>query len=343
MHTNKSTATSQIKPAIKKVIMTPTITLEEHFVSEAFTASAGPPPGIDLYDITTLQRKLRGVGDERIKDMDDAGVTFQVVSHNAAGEVSDAEVCRKSNDELSRGVKKNPGRFAGFAMLPMADATAATQELERCVKDLGFLGALVCNHARGEFYDGKKYHQLFEKLQELDVPFYLHPTAPWKDTKSHYEGAYPKEIAFVLGGYGWGWHSDTGLHFLRLFASGLFDKFPKLKIVLGHNGEMVPFMLDRVSSFYEKTPDHKRSLMTVWNENIWITTSGMFTLTPFVSLLRAARIDRIMYSIDYPFEDNKDGREFLQKLEGSGLVTKDDMEKICYKNAEKLLKFKLKN
>lgn len=182
--------------------MTPTITLEEHFVSEAFTASAGLPPGIDLYDITTLQRKLRGVGDERIKDMDDAGVTFQIVSHNAAGEVSDAEVCRKSNDELYRGVKRNPERFAGFAMLPMADAIAATQELERCIKELGFLGALVCNHARGEFYDTKKYHQLFEKLQELDVPLYLHPTSPWKDTKAYYEGAYPKEIAFVLGGYG---------------------------------------------------------------------------------------------------------------------------------------------
>lgn len=130
---------------------------------------------------------------------------------------------------------------------------------------------------------------------------------------------------------------------MRLFASGLFDKFPKLKIVLGHNGEMVPFMLDRLSRFYDKTPDHRRSLMTVWNENIWITTSGMFTLTLFVSLFRAASVDRIMYSIDYPFEDNKDGREFLQKLEGSGLVTKDDMEKICYKNAEKLLKLKLKN
>ena len=323
--------------------MTPTITLEEHFVSEAFTASAGPPPGIDLYDVATLQRKLRGVGDERIKDMDEAGVTFQVVSHNAAGDVSDAEVCRKSNDELYRGVSKNPIRFAGFAMLPMADATAATQELERCIKALGFIGALVCNHARGEFYDGKKYHKLFEKLQELDVPLYLHPTAPWKDTKAHYEGGYPKEIAFVLGGYGWGWHSDTGLHFLRLFASGLFDKFPKLKIVLGHNGEMVPFMLDRVSGFYERTPDHERSLMTVWNENIWITTSGMFTLTPFASLFRAAKIDRIMYSIDYPFEDNKDGQDFLRTLESSGLVTKEDMEKICYKNAEKLLKIKLIN
>jgi predicted TIM-barrel fold metal-dependent hydrolase len=322
--------------------MTPTITLEEHFVSKAFTDSAGSPPGIDLYDVVTLQRKLRGIDEERIRDMDEGGITFQVVSHNAAGEASDAEVCRKSNDELYEGVNKNPRRFAGLGMLPMADPTAATTELERCVKELGFLGVLVCNHARGEFYDGNKYHQLFEKLQELDVPLYLHPSASWRDTKAHYEGSYRKEIAAVLSGHGWGWHSDTGLHFLRLFASGLFDLFPKVKIILGHNGEMVPFMLDRVSGFYERNPDHRRSLMTVWHENIWVTTSGMFTLTPFASLICATKVDRIMYSVDYPFEDNKDGEEFLKKLEKSGLVSEEDIEKIRYKNAEKLLKFSLK-
>ncbi|KAH8696762.1 putative 2-amino-3-carboxymuconate-6-semialdehyde decarboxylase [Talaromyces proteolyticus] len=322
--------------------MIPTITLEEHFVSEAEAASAGQPPAIELYDATALWRKLRDLGDERIKDMDEGDVSFQVISHNAAYNSSDAEVCRKSNDELYGAITRNPTRFAGFATLPMGDAAAATEELERCVKELGFLGALVCNHARGEFYDGKRYHQFFAKLQELDVPLYLHPTNAWKDTSAHYEGNYRQEVSIALGGYLWGWHSETGLHFLRLFHGGLFDKFPKLKIVLGHNGEMLPFMIDRINNFYSRHPDQTRSLMTVWNENIWITTSGMFTVTPFATLIRSTSVDRILYSIDYPFEDNKDGQEFLKKLKRSGFVTDEEMEKICYKNAEKLLNFKLK-
>lgn len=118
--------------------------------------------------------------------------------------------------------------------------------------------------------------------------------------------------------------------------------FPKLKIILGHDGEMLPFMIDRINNFYSRNPDQDRSLMTVWNENIWITTSGMFTVTPFATLLRSISVDKILYSIDYPFEDNKDGQGFLAKLEKSGLVNNDDMQKICFKNAEKLLKFNLK-
>lgn len=143
--------------------MIPTITLEEHFVSAAEEAATGQPPAIELYDGATLWRKLRGLGDERIKDMNEGGVTFQVISHNAGYNASDAAVCRKSNDELNQAITKHPTRFAGFATLPMADATAATEELERCVKELGFLGALVCNHARGEFYDGKKISSILRQ------------------------------------------------------------------------------------------------------------------------------------------------------------------------------------
>jgi predicted TIM-barrel fold metal-dependent hydrolase len=147
-------------------------------------------------------------------------------------------------------------------------------------------------------------------------------------------------LQLILSTFGWGWHADCGLHFLRLYSGGVFDRFKNLKIILGHNGELVPFLLERTNAALNVMAPRDRTLKQVWDENIWVTTSGMFTLPPFYCLLKTTKIDRILYSVDYPFANNSDGVEFIRELSNSGLVTEEQIEMIAYRNAESLLNVK---
>ncbi|OZJ06577.1 hypothetical protein BZG36_00601 [Bifiguratus adelaidae] len=203
--------------------------------------------------------------------------------------------------------------------------------------DFDFVGALICNHANGVFYDGKAYDPFWERAQELDVPIYIHPSAAPKEMMSHYQGEYDAETANVLSTYGWRWHSDPGLHVLRLYASGVFDRFPRLKIIIGHMGEMLPFMHDRVLDFETHLGPRKRGWTTVWDENIWITTSGTFTVAPLACALQNTKKGRILYSVDYPFSSNLEGKRFMEEVQKSSIVTEEELEMIAYRNAEKLL------
>lgn len=222
-------------------------------------------------------------------------------------------------------------------MLPMHEPPAAADELQRCIKTHGFVGALINNHVNGKFYDDPTYWPVFERAVELDVPIYLHPTFPADEMAKHYKGNYSDQTALLLGTAGWSWHTETGLHILRLFASGLFDKHPKLKIIIGHMGEMLPFALDRILPLSRAFGKRERDLLTVWNENIWVTTSAYFTLAPLACLLRMCKIERIMYSVDYPFSSNEQGVPFVEAMQESDLVSDEQLQMICYKNAETLL------
>ena len=210
---------------------------------------------------------------------------------------------------------------------------------------VGFVGALVSNHAEGRFFDDEFFWPVFERAQDLDVPIYIHPTSPTADQAEHYDGNYTKSAASALSSYIWGWHSECGLHFIKLFLSGLFDRFPKLKIILGHMSEMIPFMLDRIELFVSllggKLGVRKREMREVWDTNVWITTSGMFSMPPFACALHAVKMDRIFYSVDYPFDSNVRGRKYIEMIEKSGLVTEDQLAMIAYRNAENLLKIKV--
>ncbi|KAL1624011.1 hypothetical protein SLS56_007993 [Neofusicoccum ribis] len=222
---------------------------------------------------------------------------------------------------------------------------AAAEELTRCIRDLGFVGTLINNHHKGSFYDDPRYWPVFSTAQGLNVPVYIHPTFPSQDRVYQYRGHYSEPIAQMLGAWGWGWHSDVGLHILRLYAAGLFDLFPKLKIVIGHMGEMLPFQLDRIIDISESlnAPEwtgRQRGLREVWENNIWITTSGMFSLAPMACLLKVMSPERIMLSVDYPFSDNDKGKQFIEDLWNSGLVSGRDVEGIAYRNAETLLGIK---
>ena len=316
----------------------PLITLEEHFLSEAGKAP-GQADYLDLFEkMPNLMPKFTDLGPLRLQNMDAGHVSLQVVSHGPSH--MDLQHCRDANNQLAAAVEAHPDRFAGFAVLPMGEPVEAADELRRTVKEFKFVGALVDNHDQGKYYDGADYDVFWKTAQELDVPIYLHPTFPTETMLSaQYTGNFSEVAGLSIGSFGLGWHSDVGVHILRLFAGGVFDRFPKVKMVIGHMGELLPFVLDRVIRVTSRF-GRERGFKEAWDENIWITTSGVWSVAPMACLLRNTKIDHILYSVDYPFSSNEDGLRFLNDLKESGLVTAEQFAKIAYQNAEALLKIK---
>ncbi|KAF2760657.1 amidohydrolase 2 [Pseudovirgaria hyperparasitica] len=321
--------------------MIPLIALEEHFLSQEMINTAEGMYSEQLKWLDGVRDKLDDIGPLRISEMDKGGVTMQIVSHAPIADASTVALCTAANKQLYEAVQANPDRFAGFAVLPMADPVGAAGELRRCVKEFGFVGTLIDNHVNGQHYEGDEYLKFWKTAEELDVPVYLHPTWPSEDMVPRYEGNFSTGAALSIGSSGFGWHADTQLHVLKLFASGLFDKCPKLKLIIGHMGEMIPFQLERITYISSRWGNRKRSFQEVYDNNIWITTSGVWSLSPMACILRNTKIDKILFSIDYPFAQNIWGLKFMEDLESSGMVTKEQFEMIGYKNAENLLKVKV--
>ncbi|KAF2097611.1 amidohydrolase 2 [Rhizodiscina lignyota] len=316
----------------------PLITLEEHFISSSMVNDARYVE--QLKWLAALKNQLYDLDKVRLSEMDRGKINLQIISHAPCN--PSVQGAFDANNELAQAVKKQPERFKAFAVLPMSNPEEATKELERTVKELGFLGALIDNHTSGTYYDGQNYRSVWKKAEELDVPIYLHPSWPTDEmSQMLYTGNFTAGTSRSLGASGFGWHQDVGVHVLKLFASGLFDEFPKLKLVIGHFGEMLPFMLERICVLSKRWGDRKRVFQTVYDENIFITTSGVWSVNPMATLMRNTKIENILYSVDYPFADNGNGLKFMEDLEKSGLVTKEQFEAIAYKNAEKLLKVKL--
>ncbi|KAM5343945.1 hypothetical protein ACJ41O_012482 [Fusarium nematophilum] len=318
----------------------PLITLEEHFVSADLLPALSDIYAEQLKHLPDVAARLTDLGPLRLDDMDTNRISLQVVSHAPGLGPRSPRLSRLANDELSRAVKASPGRLAGFAVLPMAEPETAAAELRRCVKQLGFVGALVDAHVDGVHYDDPRFWPVFVAAAELDVPIYLHPTYPTRDQQSAYGGGYGAGAARSLGSSGFGWHQETGLGVLRLYAAGLFDQVPTLKIIIGHFGEMLPFMMERVEKLSVRWGERQRPWRQVWDENIWITTSGVWSLAPMACILRNTRIDHILYSVDYPFEKNENGLAWVRELQSSGLVTPEVLDMIAYRNAEQLLRVK---
>jgi len=313
----------------------PLITLEEHYVSSKVRKHLGDKDPYSHFPEAMIS-KLSSLSSTRISDMDAGSVRLQILSHGPLD--ATAALCTEANDELAAATSAHSSRLAGFAMLPMGEPEAAAKELRRCVREHKFVGALINNHLNGTFYDDQKFWPVFAAAEELDVPVYIHPTFA-SEFDLNFSGNFSAKAAFAMSSAAWSWHSETGLHVLRLWASGLFDKYPKLKIVIGHMGEMLPFQLDRIAVQTKGWDDNvKRDLMTVWRENFWITTSGMFTFPPLRCLVDMIGWEKVMYSVDYPFSTNEQGLNFVKALEISGLATKEQLEGFCHGNAEKLFK-----
>ncbi|KAJ5018682.1 hypothetical protein K4K57_004145 [Colletotrichum sp. SAR 10_99] len=224
----------------------PLITLEEHFVSQDNFNALSELYAEQLKHLPKVADQLLDVSRLRLASMDKNGISFQVISHAPGLGPKPTRYSSSANDELARTVKARPERFAAFAVLPMAEPQAAAAELRRCV-EMGFVGALVDAHVDGVHYDDRRFWPVFEAAADLDVPIYLHPTYPTPLQSSAYEGQYEQGAARSLGSSGFGWHQETGLAVLKLFAAGLFDELPSLKIIIGHFGEMLPFMIERIA------------------------------------------------------------------------------------------------
>ena len=324
----------------------PLITLEEHFFSTAMLEGSTGLHSEQLKHLPGLSDNLADLDKLRLESMEAGKVSFQIVSH-APGPIS-PDQCRAANDQLAQAVRNKPDRFAGFAVLPVSDPFDCPGELTRCIKELGFVGALIDNHAIKDsspvYYDSPDYFPSWQTAQDLDVPIYLHPTWPTANMLDLlYTGeSIPMSATKSISSSGFGWHSDVATHVLRLFASGLFDRLPRLKIIIGHMGEMLPFMLERIYQLSPRFGTRERNFKQVWDENIWITTSGDWSVNPMACILRNTRIEHVLYSVDYPFARNEDGLSFMEELEISGLVNQEQLEMIAFRNAEALLGVKHK-
>ncbi len=282
------------------------------------------------------------IGAQRLAYMDEAGITVQVLSNTGPGPdlvpgSDGVAMAREMNDHLAAAISKHPDRFKGFAVLPMQSPDACATELERCVSSLGFVGVNINGTTEGRFLDDPVYVPILAKAVELDVPVYIHPHLAPDPVRQAYFGGLESGAARVLEAAGWGWHAETAVHVLRLALSGTLDRFPKLKLVIGHMGEMLPVMLARIDDVFARDIDHlKRPIGQQITEQVWITTSGIFTEPPFLAALMTFGIDRIMFSVDYPYASNAKGRAFLDRLS----LAPTDMAKLTHTNADRLLKLR---
>ncbi len=288
------------------------IALEEHFwtpeLRDTYT-------GFQAIKIKIATDRLDDLDELRLREMDEAGIDFQIISHVQPGvqifEGPDAvALARRANDALYAAVQRHPTRFAGFATLPTPDPQGAADELERCVNELGFKGAMINGLTNGAFIDEQRFWGIFERAQALDVPIYLHPATPHPKVSEVYYKDYP----LMVGAF-WGFTAETALAILRLICSGVFDRFPKLRIIVGHLGETIPAALWRCDFIYERQRAKtglKKRLAEYFREHFYITTSGNFSPPALVCAIMEMGVDHILFSVDWPFNTNTDAMEFMR-------------------------------
>lgn len=320
-----------------------TITLEEHFATPEFLDG----PGRDLKErasnvggrSATLIEQLCDLGEKRIAEMDAAGIDMQVLSLTSPGTeqldaIAAVEIAREANSRVAEAARANPTRFAGFACLPTVDSQAAVAELDLAIHEYGFKGAVINGHVRGRYLDDKYFWPILERAASLAVPIYLHPTPPPKAVIEASYGGFSPIVSEMLAGPGWGWHIETAIHVIRLILGGVFDQYPKLQVVVGHMGEGLPFMLQRLDVMPQAMTKLNHPISHYLRNNVHYTFSG-FNFTPtFLDVLLEVGVERIMFSADHPYASMAQARAFLDQLP----VSAADKERIAHGNAERLLK-----
>jgi 2,3-dihydroxybenzoate decarboxylase len=321
------------------------IALEEHFaIEDTLMDSAGFLPDAVWEE---LKSRLLDIQVKRLGEMDRHGVEIMILSLNAPAvqAIPDkkraSDVARKANDFLAEQCAKNPKRFRAFAALPMQDPDAATREYERCMKELKFVGALVNGFSQIDdlksavYLDQKQYWDFWGVVEKLDYPFYLHPRNPLPHMAQIYDG-HP-----WLMGPTWAFGQETAVHALRLMGSGLFDKYPGLKIVLGHLGEGLPYSMWRIDNRNGWTLDKakpkypaKKKIADYFHQHFWLTTSGNFRTQTLIDAMLELGSDRILFSTDWPFENVDHAAIWFDACSISEL----DREKIGRLNAKALFR-----
>jgi 2,3-dihydroxybenzoate decarboxylase len=292
-----------------------------------------------------LRARALDIHDRRLREMDKHGVEMMILSLNAPAiqaipDVAHADaIARKANDYLAEQVRKRPERFQGLAALPMQDPELATNELRRCVQDLGLKGALVNGFSQindkdtAAYYDLAHYWPFWQAVESLDVPFYLHPRNPLAGQTRIYDGH-----SWLLGP-SWAFGQETAVHALRLMGSGLFDKYPRLKIILGHLGENLPYSVWRVDNcngWVEGRHNYPalKKIADYFYANFYLTTSGNFHTQTLIAAMMELGADRILFSIDWPFENVSHAADWFDRVP----ISEADRLKIGRTNALKLFK-----
>jgi len=320
-----------------------TITLEEHFATPGFLDG----PGRELRDqarqvggrAEQLMRDLCDLDQGRIAQMDAAGIDMQVISLTAPGveqlEPADAvALARDTNDVLAEAIARHPTRLSGFAALAIAQPDQAAKELERRVSSQRFAGAVINGHQRGRYLDDKFFWPVLEAAEALGAPIYLHPTRPPRAVIEASFGGFSPLVTEMLAGPGFGWHIETAVHVLRMVLGGVFDRFPRLQIVIGHMGEGLPFFMQRVDVMPVELTKLQRPVSAYLRDNLHYTFAGFNFPATFLDLLLEIGVGRIMFSADYPYASMVKARAFLEQIP----VTATDRALIAHGNAEKLFR-----
>jgi 2,3-dihydroxybenzoate decarboxylase len=285
----------------------PIIAIEEHYWDPELTrhyTGLEAPKGADI------EKRLHDFGSIRLTEMDAAGIDVQVISHGAPStQKLPADIAVKMaadvNDRLAAACATNPKRFAAFAALPTANPDAAADELERCIAKHGFKGAMIHGMSNGEFLDLKKFWPIYARAEKLDVPIYFHPSLPDPRVTEIYYQEYAKDFPLVVRP-AWGFTVETATQAIRLVLSGVFEKHPNLKIVLGHFGETIPFLLWRIDSALKRPGQKPLSFRDIFSKNFYLTTSGFFSNPALLCCVMEMGVDHILFAVDWPFvQDNK--------------------------------------
>ena len=330
-------SSARAEPALASASVRGKIALEEHFDFPATAAASYAAPGSPEF-----KRQIQDLGSGRIAEMDRGGVEICILSlvgpsiQAITNPRQATEIARQANDHLAENIAKNPKRLKGFAALALQDPQGAAQELTRCIRDLGFCGALVNGFTQSgdadsiSFYDMPQYRDFWATVQQLDVPFYLHPRAALPAHQPAYQGH-----AWLTGSV-WGFTAETSVHALRLMGSGLFDDYPKLKLILGHLGEALPCNVWRIDNRISRTlgvrPKANHPIGHYLRENFYMTTSGNFRTQTLTEVMLEVGTDRILYSVDFPFEDMGIAAEWFDHAP----LSEADRLKIGYSNAQQL-------
>jgi predicted TIM-barrel fold metal-dependent hydrolase len=328
------------------------VALEEHFtfpelqnrIDPALVIKRGYPAPDAPSARPEIDDRLKDFGEARLKSLDDAGVSLQVMGPSGPGAdllppSEGPAFARELNDALAAQIALHPDRYAGFAHLPLTAPQAAADELERCVTKLGFHGCMVNGSTDGKFLDDPMFEPVLARAEALEVPIYVHPGIPPQAVREAYYGGLKGPLPTIFARAGYGWHAETAVHIIRLALSGALDKHPRLQIIIGHQGEGLPAMLDRFDeTFSGAVPKflQRHPAQTILDQ-VHVTTSGFYNLPSFLMLMQIFGADRIMFSVDYPFSSNALARAFLDSLP----LSPADRVKIAHGNADKLLKLKV--
>lgn len=291
------------------------VAVEEHFRTPELEAVLDGPE--KLFS-KALGESLADLGDARLAAMDEAGIDVQVLSSAAPhvhwmDSVEATRVACKVNDQLAEAVSVHPDRFAGLATLATPAPVDAARELERCVRELDFRGAMIHGHTQGRFLDDEFFWPMLEAAEALDVPIYLHPTYPPKAVMDAYYSGLPGPFGMLLSTGMMGWHYETAMHTMRMVIGGVFRRFPRLQLIIGHGGESLPFFLDRsIKVLHRGAPEMSQHLRDTYRDNFYVTTAGFFYDAPMRCAMEVTPIERILFAADSPYASAKDGTEWIR-------------------------------